>query len=126
MDTPSWRRVYTSRALRRAIAASGACRLPTCEWDSPRRGRTNTSHNGHSGIAYPLRRSALSPRRGGDRSLASAACGVLLRVGPSRFPHPGAVRLDGAAVGHPLPVAGTVALDHPGQLVVVGLGVVVP
>jgi hypothetical protein len=45
MLTPSPRRVYTSRALRRASSASAACNDPTCVWDRPRRGRMNTSHN---------------------------------------------------------------------------------
>src|SRR5690625_5881954 len=51
MEVPSWRRVYRSRALRRAICASGACRDPTCTWLRPRLARTNTSHSGHRSFA---------------------------------------------------------------------------
>src|SRR5687767_8912975 len=48
MDTPSLRRVYRSRALRRAMAASGACRLPAWTWERPRLDRTKTSHSGQT------------------------------------------------------------------------------
>src|SRR6266699_3465483 len=106
MDTPSWRRVYTSRALRSAMAASGACRLPTWVWDSPRRGRMNTSHSGQSDGMGGL------PLLGG--------------VGGGRLAYPRAVVLRLAPVRHALPVARAVAADDAHQRVVVGPGVVEP
>src|SRR5438105_7250630 len=45
---PSWRRVYTSRAIWMAIFGSAACRLPQCLWSRPDLLRTKTSHRGHS------------------------------------------------------------------------------
>ena len=49
MLTPSMRRVYTSRALRSAISASAACRLPTWSCESPRLLRMKTSQSGADG-----------------------------------------------------------------------------
>ncbi len=60
METPSPRRVYRSRALRRASSASGACRLAWV-WDRPRRERTKTSHSGQS--VWVMRASLPSCRR---------------------------------------------------------------
>src|SRR5215217_6367923 len=45
---PSWRRVYTSRAIWIAIFGSAACRLPQCLWSRPLLLRTKTSQRGHS------------------------------------------------------------------------------
>src|SRR4051812_24925337 len=45
---PSWRRVYTSRAIWIAIFESAACKLPQCLWSRPLLDLTNTSHSGHS------------------------------------------------------------------------------
>src|SRR5262245_4902495 len=105
METPSDRRVYRSRALRRAMAASGACRLPACVWDSPRRGRMKTSHSGQ-----------LSDTR--QLPLSSG-------IGSRGLAYPRAIVVRPPAVRHALPVARAVAADDTHQLVVVWLGVVV-
>src|SRR5206468_2214950 len=106
MLTPSWRRVYTSRACSIAMRASAACRLPTCLCSSPERERMNTSYSGQS---------SLMP--------ASLSCGpwcaaVLLHGVRGRglaHPAPGLIRR--APRLEPFAVAGSVPCEHRMKLV---------
>src|SRR5256885_12760753 len=106
MLTPSWGRVYTSRACSIAMRASGAWRLPTCLCWSPERERMNPSYSGHSSLmpaslSCGLRRAAvlLHGVRGGR--LAHPAPGLIRR----------APRLEALAV------AGSVPCEHRMKLV---------
>src|SRR4051812_9677466 len=91
METPSSRRVYRSRACRRAVAASSAWTLPTCVCDRPRLGRTNTSE-----------RSVMAPPR-------CARSWLLAGVGGGRVAYPLVLVVGAAGVTHRAPVGRAVA-----------------
>src|SRR6185437_11532117 len=116
IETPSLRRVYTSRALRIAISASAACRLPTCLCASPCCERMKTSHSGHSFMGTP-----------NPMVHAAFARVPLLRVRERGLAHPRAVFPRRHPRAHPVAIAGPVAAQHRVKLVPVDLAeVVVP
>src|SRR5262245_1265477 len=96
-----------SRACSSAIAASAACRLPTCLWLSPARLRTNTSYRGQSFSLMPAS-SGRAP---------ALFLGVCLR----RFAHPASFFVRLPACRHALRVARSVAGDHVVELLPVDL-----
>src|SRR3984893_5279016 len=106
MLTPSWRRVYTSRACSIAMRASAACRLPTCLCSSPARERMNTSYSAQSSLMTP-------PVLRGLRRAGALLPGVRGR----RLAHPAPRLVGGAPRLEPFAVAGSVALDHRMKLV---------
>src|SRR5437879_5764139 len=106
MLTPSWRRVYTSRACSTAMRASAAWRLPTCLCSSPERERMNTSYSGQSSLMMP-------PVLCGLRRAAVVLAGVRGR----RLAHPAAGLVGGAPRLEPFAVARSVALEHRVKLV---------
>src|SRR5437016_5442568 len=110
MLMPSMRRVNTSRALRSAICASAACRLPTWLCDKPRRLRMNTSHSGS--------RTCSLMRHHSDR-------GMLRSIRGGRITHPRALLVCADMVRKPLTIARTVAADNAAELVPVALTEVV-
>src|SRR4029077_5021246 len=102
--TPSWRRVYTSRACSIAMRASAACTLPTCLCSSPERERMKTSYSGQS---------SLMPASGVMRPAAVLLAGVRGR----RLAHPAPGLLGGAPSLEPFAVAGSVPCEHRMKLV---------
>src|SRR5947208_9871191 len=106
MLTPSFRRVYTSRAFLIALSASGAWRLPTCLCASPCWLRMKISQSGHSLI---VRSSITAHYASGCFPRPGRA---LLRVRHCRVAHPSPVLPCLDARTQPVAVAGTVALDH--------------
>src|SRR5262249_47211091 len=101
--TPSCRRVYTSRACSTAIAASAACKLPTCLCSSPERERMNTSYKGQS-FAMSLPSSS--------RLVGCGARFLLLRVGGGRLANPTPILVRRAPSLQPLPIARPIAFQH--------------
>ena len=120
--------VEVAGVAQRQLARPGraGCRRGVC--DSPRRGRTNTSHSaGPPASRLRVRRTRPSPAGVSCVTPASAPvpCLAAYAAAASRTQAPSACAAP--PVGHPLPVARAVAGDHPHQLVVVGRGeVVVP
>src|SRR5213075_1799894 len=102
-----------------AIAASAACRLPTCLCASPCCERMKISQSGHSVVIVDLL-----------GSLRRARC-LLLCMRHRRLAHPRAVLPRFHARSQPLAVARAVALDHfvelgpvdRAEIVVLALGV---
>src|SRR6266446_6102142 len=101
MLTPSWRRVYTSRACSIAMRASAACTLPTCLCSSPERERMKTSYSGQSSLM-------VSPVSCGLRRAAVLLAGVRGR----RLAHPAPGLIRRAPRREPLAVAGSVPREH--------------
>ena len=107
MLTPSWRRVYTSRACSSAMRASVACTLPACLCSSPERARMKTSKSGHVAfLVCSCRISSTARAAPARRCVASSA------YASGRLAHPAAVLVRALARLEPLAIAGAVALEH--------------